>query len=156
MPTMDDRLMELGITPIRGEFVPATAVEVDELERRLRRPLPVDYKDFLLRYGYARFDDLVSIPLRGDDQEAPMAVFFGGRESGESILREFDHYEEQLASGILPIARDPFGNLFLLEVGTTEPGLVWYATFDDKGIHAVPLTNSFRGFLDALTVEPDD
>lgn len=152
MRLLDERLTELGIEPIRGSYGPASSAEVDELERKLQRSLPADYRHYLLKYGYATFDELVSAPL-ADQQEAPIAVFFGGGGSGEPILKEFEKFDDGAEAGVLPIARDPFGNLFLLKVGSSE---VRYARFEDDGVTSVPLAASFEDFLLNLSVEAYD
>lgn len=66
-----------------------------------------------------------------------------------------DDYEDQLEPGVLPIGRDPFGNLFLLEVRGTDSDRVWYATFAGTS-GPVPVGESFGDFLDRATVDPDD
>lgn len=155
MSVTDKRLRELGIKPIRGRYVPATAAEVEELEGRLGCSLSPDYKHFLLTYGYARFDEVVSVALPGGDHEAPIAIFFGGGDSAEPVLKQLDDYEDQFEAGVLPIARDPFGNLFLLEVRGADSDGVWYANFTDHP-EPVPVADSFEDFLNRATVDPDD
>ena len=155
MSVIDIRLRELGIKPIRGRYVPATAAEVEELEGRLGRSLSTDYRHFLVTYGYARFDEVVSVALPGGAHEAPIAVFFGGGESGEPVLKQLEDYEDQFEPGVLPIARDPFGNLFLLDARGTDSDSVWYANFAEDP-HPVPVGNSFADFLNRATVDPDD
>lgn len=155
MLEFDSRLRELRIEPVLEGFGPATSAEIIELERKLRRALPPDYSHFLANYGYATFDELVSTPL-GDGREAPVAIFFGGGDSGEPIIDVFDTFDDGLQAGILPFARDWFNNLFLLDVRGSEQGMVSYATFEDEGVTAVPVANSFEDFLMGLTVETYD
>jgi len=153
MTVIDDRLEVLGLKPIDDRFVPASAVEVRELENRLGHPLPGDYCHFLLTYGYAMFGDLVSARLP-NGEEAPVAIFFGGGASRAPIMKQLVNYQDQLPHGVVPIGRDPFGNLFLLRVGSEDLGRVWYASFEDD-VESVPVADSFEEFLARLTVDPD-
>lgn len=152
--SIDTRLRDPGIKAIDDAFAPATPGDVLEIESRLGGALPADYSHFLLSYGYAMFGDMVCIPLP-DGDEAPIAIFFGGGESRASVMKQLLNYGDQLPQGVVPIGRDPFGNLFLLEVASQAPGRVWYATFEQE-LETVPVANSFEEFLNRLTVEPDD
>lgn len=157
MSALDDQLNlnQLKIEPILERFGPATPAEVNELEQKLQRSLPSDYRHFLLNYGHSGFEELVSAPLP-DDDEAPISVFFGGDDSGEPVLKQFERFDDGARAGILPFARDPFGNLFLIDIGSSGPGTVKYARFEDDGLVAVPLADSFEDFLMGLTVEAFD
>lgn len=166
MTEIDRRLEELGIDPIGPGFVPATPSEVAEIERRLGRSLPEDYKRFLESYGYAGFDGVVSVALPDSSDEVPVMVFFGGGAGGEPVLEEFEINEEKFRRGMLPIASDPFGNLFLLEVDGSTSGTVWYADFDRQvpttstgdpvgkwNFGIVPVAETFVDFLNQLVAE---
>jgi hypothetical protein len=150
---IDARLQDLGIKPVRGRYGPAEPAEAEELETRVGGQLPLDYRHFLLTYGYSQFDEDVSAALPGQEVGPPIAVFFGGGDSGAPVLRQLEEYEEQLPPGTLPIARDFFGNLFLLQVTGDRPGTVWYADFE--GFETSPIASSFEEFLDTTIVVPD-
>ena len=70
-------------------------------------------------------------------------------------MKQMTNYGEQLPQGVLPIGCDPFGNLFVLEVASQNPGRVWYASFE-QDLETVPVADSFEDFLQRLTIDLDE
>lgn len=154
----------------QGGFVPLSQSELQEIERRVGR-LPADYRHFAETYGYARFAESATVQLldvRPQLTEVPLVAFFGGSERGISLLDKLDENQEAFPQGTLPIAKDPFGNLFVLRVNGDDPGSVWYADFSrgvapagGEGPHGdwyfdtVLAAKSFEDLLDRIVIKSD-
>lgn len=162
---LDDVLLRLGLEPDGEDYEPVPLDELGEIERRIGGPLPMLYRDFLERYGRSRFSNLASVALP-DSTEVPILTFFGGGDRSP-LLKMLDKYQESFPSGMVPMATDPFGNLFLLHAGADD-GEVWYADFNKPAappngpgpvgewyFATVRVANSFVNFLEQVVIEQE-
>ena len=159
MTPLAERLSELRVAPIETDYVPLTRTEVAELERRLGAPLPSDYVEFALTYGLCFLQDWGVVPLLGDARSVPLSTFFGGQASEPSVLAMQEEYADAFPKGVVPIAEEPGGNLYLLWVSDPElPGSIWYADYSSAdrtalrgdGTWEVPCYVAARSFTDLL------
>ncbi len=160
MTSLAERLRELDVAPVRGEYVPLTPSEVAELERRLGAPLPADYLDFALTYGRCHIRGWGDVPLVDGPRTVLLDTFFGGQAGGgRSVLAMQEEYAGAFPDGVVPIADDPNGNLYLLWVSDPDlPGSIWYADYSSAdrtalrgdGTWEVPCYVAASSFTDLL------
>lgn len=131
-----------------SKFDPAEAPPgVADLEARFAAPLPGPYKKFLLNYngGYTpktRFRmGGVSSDLRG---------FFGF--GSAKLPFPAGLLEDRLPEGLLPIARDSFGNHILLAVTGENSGSIYFADHE-RGGALILLKKDFAAFVRACKSE---
>lgn len=157
-----------------NRFGPLTEERLARLETRLKARLPDDYRQFLLRHNggrptRSRFTFIVD----EEEQESILEWFFAVHDQPYEEDEEWDpetskelppHFAQPLEdawcelrselpkSGVLPIARDPGGNLVCLGYAGKRAGKVFF--FDHEMEALVPLADSFTEFLNGLTKLP--
>ncbi|MCZ2340638.1 MAG: SMI1/KNR4 family protein [Bacteroidales bacterium] len=135
----EQKLEELGIVPLYGEFYPLTPEDVRFLEQQIGNVLPDDYKRFILKYGCAHFFNSNVVvraiePPPEDLSDADwlaFAVFFGSCEQYR-LLDEIDLVRGRMPDTVIPIAGDYGGNLFCLGVGGEDLGKVYIWDFHNE------------------------
>jgi hypothetical protein len=147
----------------------ASESDIAGLETRLGFKLPLDYREFLLRYNGG--DPVVGdVSGRDDDPDVPY-------QSGDAVRYFFklptasddvDEYEVlrppaeipcELPRDILPIAEDSSRNLFILELGSKKGCIrFWdHESFDEPVEQHRVLADSFGDFLSRFrTVEEQE
>ena len=133
-------------------FGTATAEDIERSALRLGRPLPRDYRDFLLWTNGGRPVNNVCVAAGTD-----VHWIFGLNEAPawSSLWSTIDTYAGRLPADVMPVASDSGGNLFVLE-STGDAGRVLFwdheAEFDrDGGGPAfVVVASGFAQFLEEL------
>jgi len=142
-----------------------TADDLRNAERMIGRPLPEEYKRFLMEHNGGRPEPAeFKITWRGqdwaDDWQTGMVHYFLALHDGElsNFFKYFRTYQGRIPEDTVPIAYDPGGNLVLLGVGDTNMGRVFFwvqdfeveegkiADYGNVGLVA----NRFNEFLDGL------
>jgi hypothetical protein len=164
--------MELEIRDA-NRFGPLTEERLRRLEEKLKGRLPDDYRAFLLRHNGGRPTlSRFRFEADGGEQESALEWFFAvhdlpyeepdewNMDSGElppyfgqpleSVWADFR--DEKPRAGVLPIARDPGGNLIGLGYAGKRAGAVWW--YDQETESFVRLARSFTEFLSGLTRLP--
>lgn len=145
MMSLSDRLSELQVIPMKGEYVPLAPSEISQLERRIGSPLPKDYVEFAVTYGRCRLADSGTVQLVDDSRTVPLDTFFGGQAGEPSVLKKHEEYAGAFPPGAVPIGEDPLGNLYLLWVSDPElPGSIWYADYSHGDRSAVGSGGTWR------------
>ena len=152
-------------------FGSTTADEVASFERSFGRALPADYRSFLERHNGG-----VPVPDHwhcGPVHEEPG---FGWTPPSVQVDRLFGLvteptwaslawavrcYRGRIPEGLVPIADDPAGNVFCLDLTDADPGTVWYWDHENEAEEGepawrenlLPLAPSFSAFLDGLIDE---
>jgi cell wall assembly regulator SMI1 len=135
------------------------------LESRLKCSLPEDYREFLLQHNGGRpRERAFQFKLRtgvGTDSVVDwfLSIYDGEFSNLEQVL---DTFRDRLPSDVLPIARDPFGNLVLLGLGGKVRGKVyfWDHELEPDGVpnwsNIDLVADSFDRFMAGLTPNEDD
>jgi hypothetical protein len=120
MPSVADKLIELGIEPLEGKaFVPFSEEEAMAIETAIGVPLPEDYQRFLLRFGGSMFSAKVSCKAPGE------RLLFGQFFRFSDLLNAIEYLNETLPETIIPIG-DNFGDIvFCLGVSQGDVGKVY-------------------------------
>lgn len=140
MSQLDDKLLELGIQPMEGEdFVPASEVEIREIEERIGESLPKSYRQFLKTYGSSLFEDDVYY----FDPELGKSVLFGYFLGLDEILDAMESYEETIPKSMIPICDDGGGNICCLGVVGADRNKVYFHN------HSVGWYDNAQKYLEA-------
>jgi hypothetical protein len=130
-----------------------------EFQRKLTLPIPACYREFLKANNGGRpsprgfeFKD-----TQGKVHKSNVHYFFG-LHSGRigSLARQFETYYDRIPLGLLPIARDPFGNVILLKLTIKRDAPVFFWDHeleceDEPTMENVLLVNeSFEQFIKTL------
>ncbi len=156
-----------------NHFGPLAEDRLAKLEAKLGARLPEDYRAFLLKYNGGRPDRqrflFTGENYNGEEQESILEWFFAVHDQPydedaewepsadeeflpyfaqplESVLEEFR--SESTATDVVPIARDPCGNLITLGLRGDRAGMVYF--FDDEIEKPTLLANRFTEFLERL------
>ena len=147
---------------------------VSEFEATIGAPLPSDYRNFLLTHNGGRPtwprlrferdgtpDETVvewffalhdePYPVHGEERLPPERVLPAHL---KQPLQDFEGaIESEYAGGLLlPIARDPCANLFVLACGGDAHGRAWF--HDHEGCELVALAPTFDAFIARLEPLP--
>jgi cell wall assembly regulator SMI1 len=156
-----------------NRYGPLTEERLQRLEKKLKARLPDDYRTFLLRYNGGRPAlSRFTFETHGEKQESVLEWFFavhdlpyeepddwdmdGGElppyfgQQLEAVWADFRR--EKPKAGVLPIARDPGGNLIGIGYAAKRAGAVWW--YDHETESFVRLAGSFAEFLTGLTKLP--
>lgn len=156
-----------------NRYGPLTEDRLSRLEARLKTRLPDDYRQFLLRHnggqptlGRFRYE------IDGEPQESILEWLFAVHDQpyeepddwnpeGGGLPPYFgqplegvwaDLRSEKPKAGILPIGRDPGGNLIGIGYAGKRAGVVWL--YDHETESFVRLADSFTAFLASLSKLP--
>ena len=165
----DERLCDLGIESL---VCPAgsSESEIALFEALLETSLPLEYRQFLGRYGASDFNQNVCYVLPSESgprgqalDRAPFGEFYGFRHSLLDIVKASRRYRGRLRPGLVPIARTPCGDLFCIAVRGHNVGTVYYWDHEREGLGNDPVqsgslrevASTFSGFLGLLYIEPE-
>jgi hypothetical protein len=114
-----------------------------EVEKRLGRELPRDYRDFVKQYGGAFVGGAV-------DGSTAWSVL--GFYKAASILERISFFTELTEQGALNFARDELGNMWVLAGDNSIHFLVTYAGKSS----AEKVSDSFQDFLDRIVPDEEE
>ena len=105
--------------------------ELDALQKRLGIELPEDYRRFLCEHNGGRPVPKTFSFVEG---KAPtqsnvawfLAVYDGRGENFEMTFRTFKVRSRRLPENLVPMARDPFGNLICMSFSGTDKGAIYF------------------------------
>jgi len=138
-----------------------SSADLASLEQRLRIKLPDDYRAFLLRHnggvperaGFRFKDD--PDPDSGSMVNRFLAVYDGRYDNFEQTFQTFKGREPRLPAELVPIARDPGGNVICIATAGPNTGAVYFWDHEREGnrpsydnIHLI--ANNFEEFLEGL------
>jgi hypothetical protein len=145
---------------------PVTPEELDAAAGRLEafgQPLPASYRAFLEeRDGGVPVLDRFTYEQDGEERRGRVQVLLGVREArspATDLLSTADDLQGRIPAGILPIGRDPGGNLICLD-GRNGAVLFWDHEYeaedepDEANLH--PIAADLQTFLDGLEGRPDE
>lgn len=117
---------------------PVTDSQLDSLEGRLKVVLPKEYRSWLLKYngGHPLRARFIRKGISGPYSDGVVAWFFavheGQYENFESKYRFWILREKRLPADLVPIARDPFGNLICLAFDGPYKGRVYFWRHEEE------------------------
>lgn len=140
-----------------GENV--TPDEVEAFEKKIGHRLPPAYREFLLAHNGGR-----PIPAVIDIDDCPsgaseVQVFLGltGTFESETLEWSWNVFRERIPERLLPIADDPFGNLFCLSLEGTDAGQVLFLDrYEESESRPYFVAKDFNEFLGKIYEYKDD
>ena len=140
----------------------ASEESLNRFEKETVIKLPAEYRDFInnTNGGFPSPNkNCIEISEGERKSTTDVLVFFAIDDNREwlSISWHLSVFSDRIPEQTLPIARDSHGNLWLLGVGVSNSGFVYfwdhgsYDTFDETNIDNWPrITKSFKGFMEKL------
>lgn len=116
--------------------------EVAAFEEKFRMALPEPYRKFLIRYNGGETPN-TSFKINHEDSDVRAFYGIGDVEYSFDKILEFDVY---LKRGLLPIARDFFGNYVAIGISADESGKIFFLDHE-KNMKAKLLTDTFEEFV---------
>lgn len=139
---------------MRRKFPPVSEEQLKTFERELGRPLPCQYRRFLLITNGGRpqkEEFIISSAECGD-----ILNFFYGIGVGDDygLMENWGVFEGRIADDLLPIAEDPFGNQICISLSSDDCGKMYFWDHEveftpDRAI--TPLDRTFDEFIDSLS-----
>lgn len=134
-----------------GESI--TAKEIDALENTIGKPFPEEYRAFLLGHNGGRPEPAI-VDIDGASQGASqIQIFLGvtGPVESETLEWSWQVFQERIPERLLPIADDPFGNLFCLSLEGPDRGHVFFLDrYEDAPAEPHLVARSWNDFLAKL------
>ncbi len=127
-----------------GESI--TAKEIDALENTIGKPFPEEYRAFLIEHNGGRPEPAI-VDIDGASQGASqIQIFLGvtGPVESETLEWSWQVFQERIPERLLPIADDPFGNLFCLSLEGPDRGHVLADLVVRGGYVTAKVTGSSR------------
>ena len=144
----------------------ATEVELRQIEADLRLELPKNYREFVIIYNGGHPEECAftyQIPTGGTGGSVVNRFLSFARGGGHDFVDFFRTYKspgaERIASDLIPIASDPFGNLVCLSIQGPRCGQIFFWDHEDEDpanhSNEYYVSDSFESFLDSLGPLPD-
>lgn len=131
--------------------------EITNLENQLGINLPNDYKEFLKKHngGYPEPDGFDF--ANGDDGSSVDKFLEMSDSKNASIIDYYQAYKNRIPKNYFPIAKDPGGNLILIEINHKESGVYFWDHENEAEDGDTPwmdnvylISSSFNDFIDNL------
>ena len=138
-----------------NKFGPVQASDISQFETHNNSELPVDYKNFLIKYNGGRPNPNVVPSVQSDVQWIYGMV---DEPYYASIFQHIDIFQKRIPSWYFPIANDSGGNLYLMSLYHENYGLIafWRHEEETDGVadqyfdNMSIVANSFTDFLNQL------
>lgn len=148
----------MRIQKLSGVKEPLTEDELRRAEGEIGAGLPGDYRRFLLAHNGGRPEECVfRFKCEGKDWTPAAVAYFLAVYDGrhENLLEYHEAYRDRVPAGLLPVARDPGGNLILLGVSRGHEGRVYFWLQDSEPeepdfSNVCFVANSFDEFINSL------
>ena len=142
----------LGMEPVR-----LSEKALLDFERTIGLPLPVDYRQFLSRYGFVHGAG-VAFPEYGQPAKpcGGVEVFFGVNADDEyDILSNKVGFSGRIPDHLLPVADSPGGQICLALTGTDSGAIFWWGLECISGANTQPvrIADDFDSFMNSLYLD---
>jgi len=158
------RLIECGMRPLRGNYLPLTLNELEDFEKKLA-PFPLDYREFVLKYGCSVFDKEVKfIPTDSRFREispdgwATLDLFYGAVVDHDpwdpnSMRANIENMKERMPESMIPIASSGNDHVCLGLVGNDRNKVFYWDRENEPTVNynnVYVKANSFDEFVSSL------
>ena len=135
---------------------------IKNLEKQRGIILPKDYKEFLSKYngGTPKYMNTFRLMDSNNDSDSNIDNFLGIDHPCETLSMRyiFEFFGTRVPKPLLPIARDPFGNLICICTQGDNYGKVYFWDHEDEGMdnnepwwkNIYLIANSFIEFMNGL------
>ena len=139
---------------------PLDEQDLIQVETRLNRALPKEYRDFLTAHNGGRPEPNAFPIYNNPSDDQGLVHNFMCIKDGDiyDLLTWVDRYRDRVPSNFLPIAKDPGGNLICLSISGEDLGKVYFWDHEEEAAtgqipgydNVYPVANSFQEFLSSL------
>ncbi|MCA9816925.1 MAG: SMI1/KNR4 family protein [Candidatus Obscuribacterales bacterium] len=174
------------LCPSGNDFTPCSEQELIEVERILEAPLPVDYRQFVLKYGWSHYEPSAvirtiekpppEVTWNDDEDFVPFGNFFGSDCDSTGLLSMVQGFPiyQQIPENMIAFADDICCNEFLLGLSGADKdkiyfwfrdGLIEPEHYEEEGLE-VPIdwrrrnltlvATSFSDFLERVMLDPHE
>ena len=157
MPNKYQQIVKrLGLEPV-DEPVRLSEKALLDFERTLGHPLPIDYREFLSRYGFVHGAG-VAFPEYGQPAKpcGGVEVFLGVKsDDGYDIMDTKEGLSGRLPDNLLPIADSPGGQICLALMGIDTGTIFWWGLECIGGANTQPvrIADDFDSFMNSLYLD---
>lgn len=140
-----------------------SSAQIDSFEHKLKIKLPTDYREFLRTQNGGRPHPSVMQILGDDSRTTTVAQIFALTHPVATctVSNRLEVYNGRIPVSCIPIASDPAGNLFLIELASPNHGHVLFWDHEREVetdaqadySNTYPVANSFTEFLQSLHSE---
>ncbi|AEV68939.1 SMI1/KNR4 family protein [Acetivibrio clariflavus] len=131
--------------------------KISQLEKKYEFVLPLDYKEFISNHNGEDLerDTFYFRNSWGEEEDSVVHYFFliDSENDYDDFESEYEFWvvDERLPKDVIPIARDPFGNLICISVSEDSYGkvLFWDHEKDDDECFSI-IADSFTEFYNML------
>ena len=134
------------------EGEPLTHDSIDALEKAVGKPFPPEYRVFLLAHNGGRPEAAI-VDIDDCPQGASsVQIFLGvtGPVESETLEWSWNCFQGRIDERLLPVADDPFGNLFCLSLDGDDRGHVFFVDRYEDSPRPYLVAGSWNEFLDKL------
>jgi SMI1-KNR4 cell-wall len=135
--------------------------EILNTEEEIGKSLPDDYKAFLLESNGGQ-PELKKFPIQNNENDdAGILSWFLGICPGDyhDLLTNVNRFSDRIPENLIPIARDPGGNLILMSLDGKDKGNVYFWAHEeecDEGEtpnydNLYPVADSFKRLIESLS-----
>ncbi|UTE73384.1 SMI1/KNR4 family protein [Rossellomorea marisflavi] len=132
---IDDKLRLLGMTS-KYELNPIDSIKGANL---LPFSLPLDYKDFLIKYSPLNYDAAIhlipSLSKNTFDEPLSLINFYGFSPGTSNLLTVMKRYRDRIPGELIPIAECPGGDQICIGTGNEVFGKIYYWDHDKEKLH---------------------
>lgn len=154
---IEKKLSLLGIT---SEYGGNSIREVEKIEEIIGLTLPIEYKEFLLKYGTLNFNDIEVgfYPTKTVDEEPlTMVNFYGLNGNNYNLKLIVNRYTDRIPHDLLPFAECPGGDQLCIGVNNKAIGKIYYWNHNKEKLQVnkleemwEPVTLIYNSFFDLI------
>jgi SMI1-KNR4 cell-wall len=166
--TLDQKLIECGIRPLRNHYLPLLPSKIQVFESQLGSPFPTEYKELVSKYGGAVFDKEVTFaPIDPRFRRishtgwVTFIIIYGDIENDDpwdsnSLQANIEWMKGRMPDTMIPIAATGEDHICLCLHGKDRGALFYWdreeePTIDNNNIYRI--ADSIADFISSLKCE---
>lgn len=154
---IENKLSLLGIT---SKYGGDPIIEVEKIEETIGLTLPIEYKEFLHKFGTLNFNDteVAFYPANTVDEE-PLTIvnFYGLNGDNYDLKLIINRYTDRIPNDLIPIAECPGGDQLCIGVNNKAFGKIYYWNHNKEKLQVntieemwEPVTLIYNSFFDLI------
>ena len=154
---IENKISLLGIT---SKYAENPIREVEKIEETIGLTLPIEYKEFLHKFGTLNFNDteVVFYPANIVDEE-PLTIvnFYGLNGDNYDLKLIINRYTDRIPNDLIPIAECPGGDQLCIGINNKAFGKIYYWDHNKEKLQVntieemwEPVTLIYYSFFDLI------
>ncbi len=130
------------------ENISVNLEDIKKLENKLGCSFPKDYKKYMIEKGGGK-------PKKRfiKNKDYIIQKVFPIRDSSRSVYNVYSRVGDVIGEGVVPVAQDPFGNMFCIAISGNEYGSVYF--WDHEMASKTKISNSFTELMSSTVSKPE-